>query len=119
MAKYDKADLERRIDLVVQFLQDQHAAARLLVLLDRCQGRPGADLFQQVVEPGQGQVDVFGLDRLARGVQLLPERAQAGFDRLRRVREGEGVEGTALIISRPIFQRPSRTKCPNCMYMRR
>ena len=61
----------RRIDLVVQVLQDQHQAALLDVLVGGAQRGPGPQLLQHIVQPGQGQVGMLGQDPLAGGVEFL------------------------------------------------
>ncbi len=63
------------IDLLVHLLQDQDEAAGLHVLLSGDQGRARLQLLQNVVEPCECQIRMIGLHALARGIQLLSQRA--------------------------------------------
>ncbi len=62
----------------MQVLEDQHPAAILDVLVLRIERRLAADLLQHIVEAGQGQVGMLGLDGLAGGVEFLAEVAEGG-----------------------------------------
>ncbi|MNI54877.1 hypothetical protein D3C73_1097970 [compost metagenome] len=99
----------------MQILEDQHPPARLHVLVLLAQRRAGAELLQHIVEAGQGQVRMLGLHRLAGGVELLAEGAQAGAGGLVGVGEGEGIEAAMLDEPRSVLQRRGPCKEPTCI----
>ena len=82
----------------MQILEDQHPAAFLNVLILGVQRRPGADFLQNIIEAGQGQVRMFGLDLLAGCVEFLAEVAESGADGVGRVGERESAEALRMIV---------------------
>ena len=62
-----------------------------MVLSLAVSGRAGAQFFQHVIHPGQGQFGMSGLLALAVGVELFGQIADGGLLLGRGVGEGEGL----------------------------
>ncbi|MDF1850050.1 MAG: hypothetical protein P1U85_04390 [Verrucomicrobiales bacterium] len=96
------------VEIVVDLLEDGDEALVVDVAFLVGQGFPGAELFEDVVDPRQGQVGMELLLPLAMRVETFAEVADALSGGGVRVREGEGFEAAGVVVAWVVaFAHPS------------
>ncbi|MDO9073399.1 MAG: hypothetical protein Q7U73_09040 [Rubrivivax sp.] len=106
------------VEFDVQALQHRHQALGVDQLVLRTQRLGAAQFVQHVVHAGEREFGVRGLLRLAVGVELFGQRADAdaggevGAEAGVVVGEGECLETRAIAISGPVLQRAARGERP-------
>lgn len=102
------------VQLVVDLAQERDEALVVEGFLFGVQGRPGAELFEDIVKAGERELGMLLLLPLAVGIQSLAEFADALLQgAFGEVGEWEGVEAGAISPSWPILKGSSCFECPN------
>jgi hypothetical protein len=96
------------IQFVVQFAEDRDQTLLAGRLLFGIEGFAGAQFFQDIVHPGQGQRRVLRLLTFAVRVELFSQITDAVGDFGGSIREREGFKAAGFVVARTTFQRSTR-----------